>query len=78
MNEALRQSELNERAARRANSTFRGMLIVFGVGLFVFALVGYITTGEVAVVVLFALIYGLILLVGFWGKKHLMRDMGIR
>ncbi len=78
MDEDPRQSALNERSVQRANSMFRGMSIVFGVGFFVFALVGYAVTGEVAVVVLFALIYGLILLAGFWGKKHLLRDMEIR
>lgn len=72
------QSAPNETVIRRANSMFRGMLIIFAIGFLVLALVGYISTHEVAVIVLFAVIYVLILLVGFWGKKRLMRYMGVR
>jgi hypothetical protein len=72
------RSAPNDMAVRRANSMFRGMLIIFAIGFLVLALVGYITTHEVAVIVLMALIYVGILLVGFWGKRHLLRDMGSR
>ncbi|HEV7944038.1 MAG TPA: hypothetical protein VGP17_14715 [Solirubrobacteraceae bacterium] len=65
-------------ATRRANSVFRGMLVVFAIGFATIALVGYIATHEVAVIVLFAVIYGGIALIGFWGKKYLIRDMGNR
>jgi Flp pilus assembly protein TadB len=69
------QSAQYETATRRANSVFRNMLVIFAIGFFIIALFGYITTHEVAVIVLFVVMYGLIVLVGLWGKKRLMRDM---
>lgn len=70
------QSEGRRSVARqRADSVFRGMLLVFGVGFLVFAIVGYIVTKEVGIVVLSVCIYGLTVAVGLWGKRWIMRNI---
>jgi hypothetical protein len=62
-------------ARRRANSTFRGIMLVFGIVFLAFAIAGYIVTKEVGIVVLFACIYGLTVVVGLWGKRWIMRTI---
>jgi uncharacterized membrane protein (Fun14 family) len=62
-------------ARQRASSVFRGMLLVFAVGFLAFAIVGYIVTKEVGIVVLFVCIYGLTVVVGLWGKRWIMRNI---
>ena len=62
-------------AKRRADSVFRGMLLVFVVGFLMFAIIGYIFTKEVGIVVLFVCICGLTVVVGLWGKRWIMRNI---
>jgi uncharacterized membrane protein (Fun14 family) len=56
-------------ARRHADSVFRGIMLVFGIGFLAFAIVGYIVTKEVGIVVLFVCIYGLTVVIGLWGKR---------
>ncbi len=62
-------------ARQRADSTFRGIMLVFGIGLLAFAIVGYIVTKEVGIVVMFVCIYGLGLVISLWGKRWIMRNI---
>ncbi len=62
-------------ARQRADSAFRGIMLVFGIGFLAFAIVGYIVTKEVGIVVLFVSIYGLTVVVGLWGKRWIMRTI---
>lgn len=62
-------------AKQRADSVFRAMMLVFAAGFLTFAVVGYIVTREVGIVVLFVCIYGLGLVVGLWGKRWIMRNI---
>lgn len=60
-------------ARQRANSAFRGVMLVFAIGFLAFAIVGYIVAQEVGIVVLFVCLYGLMVVVGLWGKRCIMR-----
>lgn len=63
-----------QRADQVGDRVFRGMLLAFGAGFLVLALVEGILTGEVvAPVVLFALIYGLMVIFARWGRRLLMQ-----
>jgi hypothetical protein len=63
-------------ARERAQSMFRSMLLVFTVGFVAFAIVGFITTKEVAVVFLSGFTYLGIVGFGWCGKRWLLRHIG--
>jgi Flp pilus assembly protein TadB len=70
------QSKERRRVARRrADSVFRGMLLIFVVGFLMFAILGYIMTKELGIVVLFVCIGGLTVVVGIWGKRWIIRNI---
>ncbi len=67
--------EQSSLARQRADSTFRGIMLVFAIIFLAFAIVGYIVTKEVGIVVLFVCIYGSIVAVGLWGKRWIIRNI---
>jgi hypothetical protein len=72
------QSEAARSAARhRAESVFRRMLLVFVVGFLILAIVGYLITKEVGILVLFVLVDVSTVVVSLWGKRLLMRNLGL-
>ena len=64
-----------DRARKRAQSTFRSMLLVFAGGFIVFAIVVFIETKEVSVLFLSAFIYLGIAVFGWLGQRWLLRNM---
>jgi hypothetical protein len=71
------QSEAAHSVARhRAESVFRRMLLVFVVGILIFAIVGYLITNKVGILILFVLV-DVCTVASLWGKRLLMRNMGL-
>lgn len=62
----------------RAERVYRQMLLAFGLGYAVIAVVGGLLTGEVGIVVLFALIYGFTVVIARWGLRLAIRDIDQR
>jgi hypothetical protein len=65
----------SDRARERAQSAFRSMLLVFAGGFAVFAVVAFIATKEISVVVLSAFIYLGIAVFGWLGQRWLLRNI---
>jgi uncharacterized membrane protein len=63
------EDEVATNARQRAESVYRRMLLAFGVGFAVVAVVAVVLTHEVGIVILLALAYGLVVVIARWGMR---------
>lgn len=69
------EESISDRARHRAQSAFRSMLLMFAVGFIALAVVGFIATKEVGVVLLVGFIYFGLAVCGWFGQRWLLRNI---